>query len=62
MLKPTISSVEEEIVDHLPHLVLIHNRAHMEDFSPSRFKIIQQVGTIKIHIISHCIKFLLNML
>lgn len=43
MLKPTISSMEEEIVDHFPHLLLIHNRAQMEDFSPKKFRTIQKV-------------------
>lgn len=44
MLKPTISSVEDEIVDHFPHIVLVHNRAQMEDFSPARFRIMQKVN------------------
>ncbi|KAJ8932350.1 hypothetical protein NQ314_014717 [Rhamnusium bicolor] len=43
MLKPTISNPEDELIDHFPHLLLIHNRAQMEDFSPTRFKLIQQV-------------------
>lgn len=43
MLKPTISSMEDEIVEHFPHLMLVHNRAQMEDFTPKKFKIIQKV-------------------
>lgn len=43
MLKPTISSAEEEIVDHFPHLLLLHNRAQMEDFSPPRYTMMQKV-------------------
>lgn len=43
MLKPTISNPEDELVDHFPHLILIHNRAQMEDFSPKKFKQMQQV-------------------
>lgn len=44
MLKPTIPNPEEEITDHFPHLLLVHNRAQMSDFSPSKFKIMQQVS------------------
>lgn len=44
MLKPTLSSVEEEIVDHFPHLVLLHNRAQMENFCPSGYMTMQKVG------------------
>lgn len=43
MLKPTISSIDDEIVDHFPHLMLVHNRAQMEDFTPKKFKIMQKV-------------------
>ncbi|KAJ8935013.1 hypothetical protein NQ318_020659 [Aromia moschata] len=42
MLKPTISNPEDELIDNFPHLLLVHNRAQMEDFSPARFKIMQQ--------------------
>lgn len=43
MLKPTISNPEDEFVDHFPHLILLHNKAQMGDFSPQRFKRIQEV-------------------
>ncbi|CAG9826605.1 unnamed protein product [Diabrotica balteata] len=43
MLKPTIPNPEDEITDHFPHLMIMHNRAQMEDFSPSKFKTMQQV-------------------
>lgn len=43
MLKPTISNPEDEYVDHFPHLILAHNKAHMEDFSLQRFKKMQDV-------------------
>lgn len=46
MLKPTISTMEDEIVDHFPHLLLIHNRAQMEDFTPKKLKIMQKVVVI----------------
>ncbi|KAK4886344.1 hypothetical protein RN001_002615 [Aquatica leii] len=43
MLKPTISNPEDELVDHFPHLILIQNKAQMEDFSPKKFKQMQQI-------------------
>ncbi|KAF5281989.1 hypothetical protein FQA39_LY00513 [Lamprigera yunnana] len=43
MLKPTISNPEDELVDHFPHLILVQNRAQMEDFSPKKFKQMQQI-------------------
>lgn len=43
MLKPTISNPEDEYVDYFPHLILMHNKAQMEDFTPARFKLMQQV-------------------
>lgn len=43
MLKPTISNPEDELIDHFPHLILVHNRAQMEDFSPKKFKSMQEV-------------------
>lgn len=42
MLKPTISNQEEECVDYFPHLVMLHNRAQMEDFSPNKFQMMQK--------------------
>lgn len=46
MLKPTISNPEDEFVDHFPHLILLHNKAQMGDFSPKCFKRIQEVTKI----------------
>ncbi|KAF5282212.1 hypothetical protein FQR65_LT02909 [Abscondita terminalis] len=43
MLKPTISNPEDELVDHFPHLILVQNKAQMEDFSPKKFKEMQQI-------------------
>ncbi|KAB0799355.1 hypothetical protein PPYR_07235 [Photinus pyralis] len=43
MLKPTISNPEDELVDHFPHLIIIQNKAQMEDFSPKKFKQMQQM-------------------
>lgn len=43
MLRPTISNLEDELTDHFPHLILLHNKAQMDDFTPSKFKIMQQV-------------------
>lgn len=34
---------EEEFMEYFPHVMLIHNRATLEDFTPTRFKIIQNV-------------------
>lgn len=50
MLKPTISSIEDEIVDHFPHLLLVHNKAQMEDFTPKKFKIMQKVSLLAVFI------------
>ncbi|XP_028131565.1 nonsense-mediated mRNA decay factor SMG9 isoform X2 [Diabrotica virgifera virgifera] len=46
MLKPTIPNPEDEMTDHFPHLMIMHNRAQMEDFSPSKFKTMQQMISI----------------
>ncbi|RZC32580.1 hypothetical protein BDFB_002103 [Asbolus verrucosus] len=43
MLKPTHSNPEDELNDHFPHLLLIQNKAQMEDFSPRKFKTIQEI-------------------
>lgn len=43
MLKPTISNPEDELVDHFPHLIIIQNKAQMEDFSPKKFQQMQQI-------------------
>ncbi|XP_057661425.1 nonsense-mediated mRNA decay factor SMG9 [Diorhabda carinulata] len=43
MLKPTIPNPEDELTDHFPHLMIVHNRAQMEDFSPTKFKTMQEV-------------------
>lgn len=42
MLKPTHSNAEDELNDHFPHLLMVHNRAQMGDFSPRKFKTIQE--------------------
>ncbi|KAG5880513.1 hypothetical protein JTB14_003972 [Gonioctena quinquepunctata] len=49
MLKPTIPNPEDELTDYFPHLLLIHNRAQMEDFSPSKFKTMQQIYKMLFH-------------
>lgn len=41
MLKPTISNNEEEYSEQFPHLMLLHNKAQLEDFQPKKFKIMQ---------------------
>lgn len=33
--------VEEDYIEYFPHVMLVHNRATIEDFTPSRFKLIQ---------------------
>ncbi|KAL3281665.1 hypothetical protein HHI36_004871 [Cryptolaemus montrouzieri] len=43
MLKPTISNPEDELSEHFPHLLLIHNKATAEDFTPLRFKMMQKM-------------------
>ncbi|XP_044255153.1 protein SMG9 [Tribolium madens] len=43
MLKPTHSNPEDELNDHFPHLLMVHNKAQMEDFSPRKFETIQEV-------------------
>nr|CAH7760885.1 unnamed protein product [Callosobruchus chinensis] len=35
MLKPTIPNPEDELSEHYPHLVFVHNKAQLEDFNPS---------------------------
>lgn len=45
MLKPTIPNPEEEIIDYFPHVMFVHNRATMEDFSPMKFKTMQDVSS-----------------
>ncbi|XP_045472265.1 protein SMG9 [Harmonia axyridis] len=42
MMKPTMTNSEDEVSEYFPHLLLIHNRATVDDFSPSKFKIIQK--------------------
>ncbi|VEN59013.1 unnamed protein product [Callosobruchus maculatus] len=37
MLKPTIPNPEDELSEHYPHLVLVHNKAQLEDFNPSTY-------------------------
>lgn len=44
MLRPTISNVEDELAEHFPHLVLFHNKTQIDDYTPNRFKTMQQVG------------------
>lgn len=44
MMKPTIPNTEEEVLDHFPHLLLVHNKAQMTDFTPANFKTMQNVG------------------
>ncbi|KAI4463789.1 hypothetical protein MML48_4g00019204 [Holotrichia oblita] len=44
MLKPTISNPEDlKFADSFPHLLIVHNSAQMEDFTPRRFAIMQNV-------------------
>ncbi|XP_023014695.2 nonsense-mediated mRNA decay factor SMG9 [Leptinotarsa decemlineata] len=49
MLKPTIPNPEDELTDYFPHLLLVHNRAQIEDFSPSKFKTMQEVYKMLFH-------------
>lgn len=56
MLKPTISSPEDQkFSDSFPHLLLVHNAAQMEDFTPRRFAAMQNV-------IKHILSFLRSQL
>ncbi|GLV35793.1 uncharacterized protein CBL_01055 [Carabus blaptoides fortunei] len=43
MLKPSIPTAEEEFMEYFPHVLLVHNRASLEDFTPIRFNLIQQI-------------------
>lgn len=43
MLKPTIANPEEDFPEHFPHLILVHNKAEMEYFQPSKFRMVQQM-------------------
>lgn len=49
MLKPTIPNPEEEIIDYFPHVMFVHNRSTMEDFSPMKFKTMQDVYKMLFH-------------
>lgn len=42
MLKPTMNTPEDEYVDYFPHLILLHNKGGMEDFSPKMFNTMQK--------------------
>ncbi|XP_030767195.1 protein SMG9 [Sitophilus oryzae] len=46
MLKPTISNTEDEYSEHFPHLIMVHNRAQMSDFTPKQFKAMQKTYEI----------------
>lgn len=46
MLRPTITNLEEEVADHYPHLILLHNKAQMDDFTPNKFGLMQEVTTL----------------
>lgn len=43
MLKPTISTTEDEYCEHFPHLIMIQNKAQIADFTPKQFKVMQKV-------------------
>ncbi|KAK9730356.1 hypothetical protein QE152_g15279 [Popillia japonica] len=44
MLKPTISNPEDlKFADSFPHLLIVHNSAQMEDFTPRRFATMQNI-------------------
>lgn len=43
MLKPTITSSEDECNEHFPHLLILQNKASVDDFSPLKFKSIQEI-------------------
>ncbi|KRT81133.1 hypothetical protein AMK59_5359 [Oryctes borbonicus] len=44
MLKPTISNPEDlKFTDSFPHLLIVHNSAQMEDFTPRRFATMQNI-------------------
>lgn len=34
---------EEDFMEYFPHVLLVHNRATLEDFTPIRFNLIQQI-------------------
>ncbi|KAK9879536.1 hypothetical protein WA026_006606 [Henosepilachna vigintioctopunctata] len=42
MLKPTMTNADDELSEHCLHLLLVHNKATVDDFSPSVFKTIQK--------------------
>ncbi|XP_065158043.1 nonsense-mediated mRNA decay factor SMG9 isoform X2 [Atheta coriaria] len=41
MLKPTMTNNEEEFLEQCPHLLILHTKAPLEDFTQARFKQIQ---------------------
>ncbi|XP_044750959.1 protein SMG9 [Coccinella septempunctata] len=43
MMKPTMTNSDDEVFEYFPHLLLVHNRATVDDFSPSKFKIMQNM-------------------
>ncbi|CAH0560721.1 unnamed protein product [Brassicogethes aeneus] len=58
MLKPTMSNPEDELLDHFPNLLLVHNKAQLDDFSPCKFKKMQSIyrelfEKSKMHIETH---------
>ncbi|XP_076273584.1 nonsense-mediated mRNA decay factor SMG9 isoform X2 [Rhynchophorus ferrugineus] len=46
MLKPTISNTEDEYTEHFPHLIMLHNKAQLSDFTPKQFKSMQKTYEI----------------
>lgn len=47
MLKPSIPMAEEDFMEYFPHVMIIHNKASLQDFTPHQFGIMQQVYRYK---------------
>lgn len=43
MLKPSMPTNEEEFMDYFPHVMIIHNKATLQDFTPTHFAMMQNV-------------------
>lgn len=43
MLKPSVPAGEDEFVEYFPHVMLIQNKATLQDFTPTQFNTMQDV-------------------
>lgn len=43
MLKPSIPTPEEDYMEYFPHVLIVHNRATLQDFTPTQYGVMQQI-------------------